>query len=162
MHAHGFVVDVAAVRGLGPAPIWQDNDVLQPVRACISGEGEPPVGLLLAVRAARYGEAAHVPMGAIFLNRTLASIEVPAGFTSIGFRAFAGCSSLASIEVPAGLTSIGDWAFYGCSSLASVQLPAGLTSIGEGAFCGCSSLASVELPASLTSIGVSDDNRYFA
>ena len=56
MHAHGFVVDVAAVRGLGPAP-WGNgysNDVLQPVRGCIGGEGEPPGGLLLAVRAARY------------------------------------------------------------------------------------------------------------
>jgi hypothetical protein len=29
MHAHGFVVDVAAVRGLGPAPVWSEGvDVL--------------------------------------------------------------------------------------------------------------------------------------
>ena len=65
MHAHGFVVDVAAVRGLGLAPVFSfgHNDVLQPVRGCIGGEGEPPGGLLLAVRAARYGEA-HVPEGA--------------------------------------------------------------------------------------------------
>ena len=74
MHAHGFEVDVAAVRGLGPAPRFNrdwyaPNDVLQPVRGCISGEGEPPGGLLLAVRAARYGEA-HVPEGAFYKNRT--------------------------------------------------------------------------------------------
>ena len=111
MHAHGFVVDVAAVRGLGPAPVFNHGQhVLQPVRGCIGGEGEPPGGLLLAVRAARYGEA-HVPEGAFYRNRTLASIEVPAGLTSIGDYAFHGCSSLASVEVPAGLTSIGYDAF---------------------------------------------------
>ncbi len=155
MHAHGFLVDVAAVRGLGPAPEfdrYERNDVLQPVRGCISGEDEPPGGLLLAVRAARYGEA-HVPEGAFFRNATLVSIEVPAGFTSIGDGAFDGCSSLASVELPAGFTSIGEWAFGECSSLASIEVHAGLTTIGDGAFDGCSSLASVELPASLTSIG---------
>ena len=158
MHAHGFVVDVAAVRGLGPAPrfngsIFNPNDVLQPVRGCIGGEGEPPGGLLLAVRAARYGEA-HVPYRAFFENHTLASIEVPAGLTSIDDNAFHGCSSLASVVLPAGLTSIDGNAFNGCSSLASVVLPAGLTTIGYYAFLGCSSLASVELPAGLTSISV--------
>ena len=94
MHAHGFVVDVAAVRGLGPAPVFShgQNDVLQPVRGCISGEGEPPGGLLLAVRAARYGEA-HVPEGAFYGKATMASIEVPAGLKSIGDGAFpSGCT----------------------------------------------------------------------
>ena len=134
MHAHGFVVDVAAVRGLGPAPVFNHGQhVLQPVRGCIGGEGEPPGGLLLAVRAARYGEA-HVPECAFCDNRTLASIEVPAGFTSIGGYAFYGCSSLASVELPAGLTSIGDRAFLNCFSLASVELPASLTYIGNHAF----------------------------
>ena len=162
MHAHGFEVDVAAVRGLGPAlefnlhEVIEDDeepiDVLQPVRGCISGEGEPPGGLLLAVRTARYGEA-HVPEGAFCTSRTLASIELPAGLTSIGGGAFRGCSSLASVELPAGLTGIGDCAFDGCPSLASVVLPASLRSIGYEAFYGCSSLASVVLPAGLTSIG---------
>ena len=117
MHAHGFVVDVAAVRGLGPAPVFNggQNDVLPPVRGCIGGEGEPPGGLLLAVRAARYGEA-HVPTGAFFGTSTLASIEVPAGFKSIDFCAFYDCSSLASVELPAGLSSIGSDAFpTGCT-----------------------------------------------
>ena len=66
-------------------------------------------------------------------------------------------SSPASVELPAGLTSIG-CVFWGCSSLASVELPAGLTSIGERAFEGCLSLASVELPTGcLTNIG---DNAF--
>ena len=48
---------------------------------------------------------------------------------------FASRSSLASVELPAGLTSIGDNAFASCSSLASVELPAGLTSIGDNVLC---------------------------
>jgi hypothetical protein len=136
MHAHGFVVDVAAVRGLGPAPVFDrdhPNDVLQPVRGCISGEGEPPGGLLLAVRAARYGEA-HVPKRAFRKNNTLASIEIPAGLKSIYDFAFYDCSSLASVVLPAGPQSIYDGAFAGCSSLASVEVLAGLTNIGDWAF----------------------------
>ena len=91
MHAHGFVVDVAAVRGLGPAPAFNGNrdapnDVLQPVRGCIRGEGEPPGGLLLAVRAARYGEA-HVPNGAFYDCSSLARVTLPArGGLSNGTR----------------------------------------------------------------------------
>ena len=54
------------------------NDVLQPVRGCIGGEGEPPGGLLLAVRAARYGEA-HVPRGAFFRCSSLTTLTLPAG-----------------------------------------------------------------------------------
>ena len=66
MHAHGFVGDVAAVRGLGPALVFtlgvqpqagsQRHLAARPVRSCISGRGEPPPGgLQLTVRAARYG-----------------------------------------------------------------------------------------------------------
>ena len=75
--------------------------------------------------------------------------------TSIGDRAFNGCSSLASIEIPSSVTSIGDRAFSRCSSLASVKFGTNsqLTSIGDRAFYGCSSLTSIEIPSSVTSIG---------
>ena len=75
------------------------------------------------------------------------------GLTSIGERAFDGCSGLTSMEIPASVTSIGRSAFSGCSGLASVEIPASVTSIGEHAFYKCSGLTSVEIPASVTSIG---------
>ena len=153
MHAHGFVVDVAAVRGLGPAPVFYGmQHVLQPVRGCIGGEGEPPGGLLLAVRAARYGEA-HVPNGAFCNCRSLTTLTIPAGFTEIGGSAFFRCSSLFALTLPASLTTIGNSAFEFCSSLTALTLPASLTTIGFGAFSNCSSLTALTLPASLAMIG---------
>ena len=58
--------------------------------------------------------------------------------TSIGSRAFGGCSLLRSVTVPATITSIAPWAFKHCYNLASVTLPAEMPLIGEDAFAGCS------------------------
>jgi hypothetical protein len=88
------------------------------------------------------------------------NVTIPAGVTTIGNGAFRNCSSLASIEIPAGVTSLpddfyGSGVFSGCTSLASVTFGAGsqLASIGGNAFYGCNSLASIDIPAGVTSIG---------
>ena len=78
---------------------------------------------------------------------------IPCSVTSIGERAFGGCSSLTSITIPNSVTSIGDAAFLDCSSLTSVTIPNSVTSIGEVAFQACSGLTSVTIPNSVTSIG---------
>ena len=70
------------------------------VRACIRGEGEAPMEVLLAVCALRDGEA-HVPMNAFCDDTSMTSIALPAGLTSIGESAFEDCSSLTSIALPA-------------------------------------------------------------
>ena len=75
--------------------------------------------------------------------RSLTSLTLPAGITSIGSYAFDDCSGLTSLTLPAGITEIGDGAFYGCSGLTSLTLPAGITEIGYGAFNGCSGLKEV-------------------
>ena len=62
--------------------------------------------------------------------------------TSIGYRAFSGCSGLTSVTIPDGVTNIGDSVFCGCSRLTSVTIGNGVTSIGSGAFDGCSGLKS--------------------
>ena len=117
------MVDVAAVRGLGLAPVFNhgQHDVLPPVRGCIGGEGEPPGGLLLAVRAARYGEA-RVPAGAFFRYRSLTALTLPAGLTEIRSYAFNSCSSLTTLTLPSSLTTIGGNAFGGCSSLTTLTI----------------------------------------
>ncbi len=63
--------------------------------------------------------------------------------TSIGRRAFYGCSDLTSVTIPSSVTSIGESAFEGCSGLTSVTISEGVTSIGEYAFSDCSSLTAV-------------------
>ena len=154
----GFEVDVAALRRVASSDVSEEyEDGTQPypmagVRACIRGEGEASMEVLLAACVLRDGEA-RVPANAFRDDTSMTSIALPAGLTSIGRSAFEGCSSMTSIALPAGLTSLGEGAFFGCSSLTSIELPAGLTSIGSFAFCDCSSLTSIALPAGLTSLG---------
>ena len=52
--------------------------------------------------------------------------------TSIGYRAFSGCTGLTAVSLPEAV-SIGIAAFSGCTSLESASLPR-VTSIGDYAF----------------------------
>ena len=83
----------------------------------------------------------------------LALTSLPSGLTSIGNTAFNGCTNLALTSLPSGITSIGSYAFGGCTRLALTFLPSGLTSIKESAFGGCTNLALTSLPDGVTSIG---------
>ena len=74
----------------------------------------------------------------------MTSIVIPDSVTSIGNRAFSGCSSLESITIPDSVTSIGEYAFAYCSSLESVIIGNGVTSISYYAFSGCSSLEEIK------------------
>ena len=83
----------------------------------------------------------------------LTSVTIPNSVTSIGNSAFEDCSGLTSVTIPNSVTSIGNSAFRGCSGLTSVTIPNSVTSIGESAFSVCSGLTSVTIPNSVTSIG---------
>ena len=85
--------------------------------------------------------------------RSLTSLTLPSGVTSIGEYAFTGCSGLTSLTLPSCITTIDDCTFYGCSGLTSLTLPSSVTSIGGSAFSGCSGLTSLTLPSGVTSIG---------
>ena len=85
----------------------------------------------------------------------LTSITIPNSVTSIGEYAFSGCSGLTSVTIPNSVTSIVNYAFQGWSGLTSITIPNNVTSIGNYAFSGCSGLTSVTIPNSVTSIGSS-------
>ncbi len=65
--------------------------------------------------------------------------------------------SIKTIIIDDGVTSIGSYAFYYCPELTSITIPESVTSIGNGAFSGCSKLTSITIPNSVTYIG----NRAF-
>lgn len=83
----------------------------------------------------------------LYLNETLVTdLVIPDGVTSIGNRAFLGCTGLTSITIPGSVTSIGEYAFTGCKGLTSITIPDSVTSIGYGLLSGCSSIESITLP----------------
>ncbi len=73
-----------------------------------------------------------------FENASLSGMILPEGMTTIGYRAFGGCTSLASLTLPDSLTRIDGEAFSGCENLGTVRLGVGLKQIGERAFEGVS------------------------
>ncbi|MBQ2165046.1 MAG: leucine-rich repeat protein [Muribaculaceae bacterium] len=82
----------------------------------------------------------------------LTSVTIPNSVTTIGYEAFAGCTGLTSVTIPNLVTTIGDHAFYGCTGLTSVIIPNSVTSIGESAFGGCTGLTEVTIGNSVTTI----------
>jgi hypothetical protein len=75
--------------------------------------------------------------GAAFSNnKTITSVTIPEGVTSIGRNVFQACTNLSSVNLPSTLTSLGQLAFNNCSSLTSINLPTGLTEIGVSVFWG--------------------------
>ena len=105
----------------------------------------------------KFGEGSANPLSGaqhLYLNgKEIKDLVIPNGVTSIGARAFSGCSGLTSVTIPNSVTSIGDYAFRDCSGLTSVTIGNKVASIGEYAFYGCRGLTSVAIPNSVTSIG---------
>ena len=88
---------------------------------------------------------------------SLTSVKLPSTLTSIGARAFYGCTNLSNADLAActELTTIGDAAFSGNSALTSVKFPASLSYIGRDAFYNCK-LTNVDLSGCTQLRSVSD------
>ncbi len=99
------------------------------------------------------GDVTSIGYAAFAYCSSLTSITIPDSVTAIGWHAFNGCSNLISITIPDSVTTIEGYTFFECSSLTSVTIPDSLTSIGDSAFSLCSSLTSVTIPDSVTTIG---------
>lgn len=102
----------------------------------------------------------NIPADAFVYNINLTDAVLPKSVTSIGDRAFSGCSSL---ELVPGLTNdqkdylpnvdkIGNSAFSGCVKLPKLRLLTE-TEIGEWAFSGCKGVKDIVLGADVKTIG---------
>lgn len=83
----------------------------------------------------------------------LTKISIPNTVENIEVSAFQGCYNLTSATLSSRLKYIEDFAFASCSNLTTIQLPYYLTKIGNYAFTDCIGLSEVIIKNGLTSIG---------
>ena len=88
----------------------------------------------------------------VFYGKSLISVTIPDGYTTIGKRAFYECYSLRSVKLPNSITSIGDDAFQNCNVLDTISIPSNIKSIGYNAFW-ATKITEVKIPATTTYIG---------
>lgn len=86
-------------------------------------------------------------------TKSLRSVIVGTGVTSIGTGAFSGCSDLQSFRGNDALTAIDSYAFSNCPALNTVRMGNHVTTIGSYAFSGCEGLTTLRLSPTVTSIG---------
>ena len=82
---------------------------------------------------------------------SIGSVWIDNGVTSVGNRAFQGCSA-STVSIPGSVKRVGYAAFYQ-SSLTAVDMPEGVTTIADFALCDCVHLNNVVIPQTVTSIG---------
>lgn len=99
-------------------------------------------------------EKAVIPASMIsyFKSDALKEVVITAG-EIIEERIFGNSKSLISVELLDGITTIKDYAFSSCEALVSVKIPQSVTAIGSYVFAYCSSLESIEIPDSVESLG---------
>jgi hypothetical protein len=83
----------------------------------------------------------------------LKEIMLPNKLTRIENECFSGCTSLTKVTIPDSVKIIGDYVFYKCTSLTEITIPDKSTIIGDYAFSNCTSLTKAIVPESVTRIG---------
>ncbi len=86
-------------------------------------------------------------------NRTITSVTIPSGVTTIEDYAFYYNDALTSVVFPDTIESIGNYGFGYCSSLNFTKLPSSLKNIGTYAFISCVKIDSLTLPQKVENIG---------
>ena len=92
-----------------------------------------------------------IPVGCFRDRRSIDSLYIDSGVTSIGSSAFFNCDNILSVNTNA--RYIGNSTFANCDRLVSVTLGDSVQTIGSGTFSGCFRLNNVSLGESIISIG---------
>lgn len=85
-------------------------------------------------------------------NKKQGTLNIPNSVTTIGDRAFSGCSSLTNLIIPDNVNSIGVSCFSNCMNLKSITIPHSITTISKRAFEKCSKLTSITISDGATHI----------
>lgn len=93
------------------------------------------------------------------LDKSISSLTVPDGTTTIGEYALYQCRSLSRVTLPNSITTIGIHAFNGCTNLATCNTPSSLVSIGTSAFINCTKITHAIISDITTTIGTSAFNN---
>lgn len=80
------------------------------------------------------------------------SVVCESGVTSVGSKAFMGCTSLTSVDFGPTMKGIGWYAFYGCTALTGVAIPDTITGVWSGCFQNCTGITWVNLGAGLSDL----------
>ncbi len=123
----------------------KQSEGLVVVNGTIAGIGSCSEGVLylnMPIAEGAFAEAKYV-------NK----VYFGSGVTSIGARAFEGCTSLSKLSFSVGLTEIGDAAFASCSLLAEIVLPESVKSLGTSVFAYCDSLTEMVIPKNVKTLG---------
>ena len=90
--------------------------------------------------------------GTPWYSADVKSVVIKPGVTTIGNRAFSGCSNLTSVVIADSVTRIGEYAFKNCTKLTSIIIPNSVERIDKYAFQGCQELTSVTVGNMVKSI----------
>ena len=80
-------------------------------------------------------------------------LYIPTTISSIGSKAFSGCTGLNGIYISNGVTIIDTKAFSGCTGLDTVVFGANITNIASDAFANCTKFTEITIPNLVTNIG---------
>ena len=99
-------------------------------------------------------EAANVTsLGEAFKGNTdiqhFDELQYFTNLTSIGNKAFDGCTGLKHVTLSENIKTLGQYAFRSCA-LTEIDLPDGLTSFASYTFAGCRNLETIDIPSGVT------------
>lgn len=92
------------------------------------------------------------------IDRSITSLVIPTGITTIGDGALAYSYRLQSVVIPDSVTTINCNAFY-ATALQSVTIPDSVTEIKMSAFSGCNVMQTLKIGSGVTKMGTMAFNR---